>query len=318
MKVQVLVFAILIMAMSACKQANFKKVNEKSTLEYKILKNGSGRKAEVGDMLMITVLTKVGDSVLYDSKKLNDNKPVTASVQAHQFNGDVMEGFTLLKNGSHVVFRAPVDSVMRNPQQRPPFIKSGDWIEFDVEVNSLMTQEEFKKDQEKKAEEQVGVDAKLLSDYIAKNNYPAQKTASGLYYQILEEGTGDAIGVGKEVKVNYTGQLLDGSVFDSNEDEKFGHKEPFTLVVGQGSVIKGWDEGLSLMKKGSKARLFIPSGLAYGQNPRPGGPQNPKGIPANSCLVFDIQVLDVKNAPATSQQPQIQIQPQAQAQPEKK
>ena len=100
----------------------------------------------------------------------------------------------------------------------------------------------------------------------------------------------------KVLKVNYTGKVLGtDKAFDSNTDSAFGHLEVLPVNMGAipgtpGSVIKGWTDGLTLLKKGGKARLYIPSSLAYG--PRGAGGQ----IQANANLVFDVEVLDVISA----------------------
>jgi FKBP-type peptidyl-prolyl cis-trans isomerase len=94
--------------------------------------------------------------------------------------------------------------------------------------------------------------------------------------------------------MNYTGTLLNGKKFDSNEDPAFQHVEPFEFTLGQGQVIRGWDEGIALLNVGAKAKLLIPSPMAYGDRGMPGNPANPDGIPANSPLVFDVQVKAIK------------------------
>jgi FKBP-type peptidyl-prolyl cis-trans isomerase FkpA len=82
--------------------------------------------------------------------------------------------------------------------------------------------------------------------------------------------------------------------FDSNEDPAFQHVQPFTFNLGTGQVIPGWDEGIALLNKGAKAKLLIPSPLAYGDRGMPGSPANPEGIPANSVLIFDVEVKNIK------------------------
>ncbi len=81
--------------------------------------------------------------------------------------------------------------------------------------------------------------------------------------------------------------LLNGEKFDSNVDPQFQHVQPFEFMLGKGSVIKGWDEGIALLKKGGKATLFIPSTLAYGANS-----PSPK-IPAHSVLVFEVELNEI-------------------------
>lgn len=106
-------------------------------------------------------------------------------------------------------------------------------------------------------------------------------TPSGLQYEVLEEGTGAQPSAGDQVKVHYTGRLIDGTVFDSSVERG----EPATFGVTQ--VIPGWVEALQLMKAGSKWRLHIPSNLAY-------GPQGAGGvIGPNSTLIFDVELLEV-------------------------
>jgi len=110
-----------------------------------------------------------------------------------------------------------------------------------------------------------------------------EKTASGVEFWDLKKGSGEAAVVGKRVKVHYTGWLTNGTKFDSSRDRY----EPFTFVLGQGQVIKGWDEGVAGMKVGGQRQLRIPPELGYGA--RQAGP-----IPPNSTLIFDIELLDVK------------------------
>jgi len=108
-------------------------------------------------------------------------------------------------------------------------------------------------------------------------------TASGLRYAIIQEGEGELVGKEKQATVHYSGFLLNGTKFDSSVERD----EPFTFVVGVGQVIPGWDEGVQLMKKGSKARLIVPSDLAYGD-------RDLGKIPPNSTLIFDVEVIDAK------------------------
>jgi len=109
-------------------------------------------------------------------------------------------------------------------------------------------------------------------------------TPSGLKYIELKEGTGDVAKAGQSVSVHYTGWLTDGKKFDSSVDRG----QPFSFKLGAGQVIKGWDEGVAGMKVGGKRKLIIPADLAYG-NRAMGGV-----IPANSTLVFEVELLGVK------------------------
>ena len=117
----------------------------------------------------------------------------------------------------------------------------------------------------------------------AKVNGQPTTTPSGLQYWEIVVGTGPAAVAGNVVKVHYTGWLTTGEKFDSSRDRGV----PFTFPLGAGQVIKGWDEGLLGMQVGDKRKLTIPPDLAYGAEAK--GP-----IPANSTLVFDVELVGLK------------------------
>ena len=115
---------------------------------------------------------------------------------------------------------------------------------------------------------------KQLEDQVKQQRDNQQLKSSD-----IKVGTGAVAASGKTVTVNYIGTLTDGKQFDSSYDRK----QPFTFRLGQGEVIKGWDQGLIGMKVGGERKLVIPPSLGYGS-------QSASGIPANSTLVFDIKL----------------------------
>lgn len=258
-----------------------------SGLMYKIVKHGEGkRKPELTDHIELNISYSVGDSVIFDSRKMNHNMPVPLPISKPRGSGDPIEVFMLMVVGDSAVIKYPIDS-LKKMGQNPPWAKDGDMVVYYASLVSLKTDAEEKKEIAEKSEKQKAIDDKILQDYFASKNIKALKTESGLYYTITEVGKGEKVVSGKAVNVNYTGMFLDGKKFDSNTDSAFHHVQPFNLTVGKGSVIKGWDEGLQLLRIGSKARFYIPSGLAYGSQDR--SPQ----IPANSILVFDVEIMEV-------------------------
>jgi FKBP-type peptidyl-prolyl cis-trans isomerase FkpA len=130
------------------------------------------------------------------------------------------------------------------------------------------------------AEENATAGEKFLAENAGKEG--VQTTASGLQYQVLEEGKGPKPAASDTVRVHYRGTLLDGEVFD----DSYARGEPVEFALSQ--VVPGWQEGLQLMPVGSKYRLWIPGQLGYGEGGTPGGPIGP-----NATLVFDVELLDI-------------------------
>jgi peptidylprolyl isomerase len=143
---------------------------------------------------------------------------------------------------------------------------------------------------------------KIFSDYFTKKNEQEKRrilnetlkiseltkdfkiTSSGLFYKIHDSGKGENPKNGDLVSVHYKGMLIDSTVFDSS----YQRNKPIEFTLGVGQVISGWDEGISLLKKGAKATLVIPANLAY-------GPSGAGGvIPPNATLIFDVELVSFK------------------------
>ena len=128
--------------------------------------------------------------------------------------------------------------------------------------------------------EQFGKDVEAISDYIAKKQITNVITLeSGLAYRTITEGTGGNPSINSTVSCYYKGYLTDDSVFDQTDNTKPAISFPLS------NVIKGWQEGIPKMKKGSKTQFFIPSKLAYGKTAQ-------GKIPANSVLVFEVELVN--------------------------
>jgi len=158
-------------------------------------------------------------------------------------------------------------------------------IEYTCEILDTYTEKEF---QAKKTAEELKAkneEKKAISKYIKDNKISAKPDENGIYKIVMKEGNGKQVANGNKVSVHYNGYLLSGKKFDSSYDRK----TPFDFVIGQGSVIRGWDLAVLNMKVGEKSKFIIPSVLAYG--PSGSGAE----IAPFTTLVFEIEVLGINN-----------------------
>jgi peptidyl-prolyl cis-trans isomerase A (cyclophilin A) len=137
----------------------------------------------------------------------------------------------------------------------------------------------LKQQQDKDAKANAALDEKLKA-HVGN----ATKTASGLYYEITEAGSGAKPKRGQTVSVHYAGYLLNGQKFDSS----FDRNQPIQVAIGTGQVIAGWDEGIMLLNEGAKAKFIIPPQLGYGAQGAGGV------IPPNATLIFEVQLVKVQ------------------------
>ena len=133
-------------------------------------------------------------------------------------------------------------------------------------------------------EKRMNEEKRQAEERMQKLTEGFDKTESGLYYKILEKGNGTKAQKGKTVSVHYSGALDNGQVFDSS----YKRNQPIEFALGVGQVISGWDEGISLLNVGDKARFVIPPHLGYGSQGAGGV------IPPNAILVFDVELKNVK------------------------
>ena len=298
--------AIAALLLASCTQP-FKK--SEGGMEYKIISDGKGSVIKAGNFFEIafdqTYKGTNKDTVLFSSKEFSNQ---IVGLDSAALPPVYYKIFNQIRLGDSIVVKQVTDSLMKQGGQLPPFIKKGGHIIAHYKIVNIFNTRESadsaykaqmvnaKAKDSVKGIEQLKKDDKTIADYLAKNNIKATKAPLGTYVQILTEGTGDAIDTSKVLKVMYTGKTLeDGKVFDSNKDPKFNHTEALPVNMGapagtQGSVISGWTDGLTLMKKGSKANLYIPSTLAYGKQ---GAGAD---IKPNANLVFEVEVVDVITA----------------------
>jgi len=304
------IIGLMALVMAACGPEEF--ITTDTGLEYLKVKEGSGERPNDGDFLLLNVsYTDANDNVMFSSAERGGALPLNYVDSVFKNNGSLEEGFKLCNKGDSIIMRIPANVIFKESfnQPIPDTIAAESIITVYLGVQDILNQEQFqtyRMEQGQKArakadeaaKEQIAKDAKIIEDYLIEKGVEAQSTPEGLYYVITQEGNGVVPENGNTVVVNYTGKLLDGTMFDSSveEDAKAGevynegrdYNKPFDFPLGQGRVIKGWDIGIALLSKGAKATLYIPSNLAYGA--RGSGAK----IGSNAVLMFDVELVDIK------------------------
>lgn len=310
-KVTLLATAAIALVFGACNDSQFDGYTRaENGLHYKFFnQDENGTKVQEGDgiMLRYIISRQDNDSVIIDSKDASQDGSgyVQFGMSKSSFKGSFEDGLMMMSKGDSAVFIISADSFFLKTNRQnelPKGFNPGAFLKGVFMIKEIRTKKEMEENQKKQAAEQEArmkeqealakelepKEKPALEKYLADNKIKAKPSASGLIYIEVTKGTGGHPTAADIIKVNYTGKLLDGSIFDSSEG-----KGPAEWPLSQ--MIPGWIEGIQLMKKGGKAKLIVPSSLAYG--PRGGGP-----IPPYSSLVFDVELLDFKAAPAGGQQ----------------
>lgn len=280
--------AASLLTLNAC---GSKKPKTANGLEYEIHVKGTGRQAQTGDIVKGKLTLSSQGNVLFS---VDESMPIF-QIQASIYPGDLNEGLLMLSEGDSASFYVPVDSLAKYMGGLPAEVK--DFMVYTVKVDKLYTQEEL--EQEEAAKEAAAIEAEKagIAQYLKDNNLNVKPEKSGIYFISTKRGTGKTIAQGQNVKVNYSGKLLNGKLFDTNiesvakENNIYNPQrpyEPMEVAAGVGQMIPGFDEALVMMKKGGKATVIIPFALAYGS--RDMGPD----LPAYSTLVFDIEIVDAE------------------------
>jgi|GEM_PF-226658 peptidylprolyl isomerase len=239
--------------------------------------NPNGVKVTVGSTAAVLYTGRLLDAAgtVFDASSTRSNTPVIFVVGAGQLIPGFEAGIALMHVGDKAELLVP--SALAYGPAGNGSIPPNAVVRFEVEVIDQKVYEDT-----------------LITRYLAdKKITNAQRLPSGLYYvpltkdlnavQAIAGNTASVLYTGQLLKLD-NGQLLDGAVFDATSQRG---NVPFDFILGSGRVIRGWDEGIALMRKGEKGLLLIPSALGYGG--RANGP-----IPANSVLRFEVELVDVK------------------------
>lgn len=230
-------------------------------LKYIIWKKGRGTKAEAGDNVSVHYAGRLLSGASFDNS-YDRGKPFDFPLGGGRVIKGWDEGIAYLHVGDSATLIIPANLGYGSADR--PTIPANSTLIFDVQLMDV-----------KRTVKPV--------PYVTTGK-DTITTASGLRYIRLNETSGALAVAGKEVSVHYTGYLQNGTVFDSS----ISRGEPISFPLGQGRVIKGWDEGIALLKVGEKARLLIPSALAYGDRGAGGL------IPPGADLIFDVELVAVK------------------------
>ncbi len=306
-KLSVILGAIAMTVVMGCNSdANVK--TSASGLRYKLFEANNNAKAQHGDIIKFHFEQRLRFAKNNKDTVLTSNfnsAPFYAKVDSTISRYDPGELFDLLGIGDSLVTYLSIDTLIKNGNNMPDFIGKEDELLITFKVLDIFKDDsvaradqmaEMEKEQarlmaenerlQKAAEDLIEPKTKEIEEYLSQNSITTQKTPSGVFVLVSQEGNGPAVEDGKTISVRYTGKLFpSGDVFESNATDD--SRPAFTFVIGQGRVIKGWEEGLKLFKKGGKGTLFIPFNLAYGAQPGPGG--NP-----HENLIFDVEIVDVK------------------------
>lgn len=265
-KIVTIILTIATIAVSAQEKPKSQKVKKPKTvktasgLEYTITEKGSGKKPQNGDKVKVHYTGKLTNDTVFDSS-VKRGQPFEFKLGAGQVIKGWDEAFLLLQVGDKATIKfGPELGYGANANGGIP---ANSTLIFDVELLDV---------------------TEGLRQWDAKGK-DTIKTASGLKYIMIQENkTGEQAVAGTMAEFHYSGFLLDGKMFDSSIERA----QPLTIKVGQKQLMPGWDEGISLLRKGEKAKLIIPAALALG------AAGYPPIIPPNADLILDVEMLNVK------------------------
>lgn len=260
---------------------------DKTGIEYKFfVHNPDAEKPKYGDILVLsmTYATAANDSIIFDTREVDSDFKMRFKTDTYP-GGSINDCFNMMNVGDSASFLIDAEMFFINTknQEPPNFIKKGSKLKFNIKLKKIFSYDEYKQEREKVVVKDQKEEEMILKSFLQHESIKQEPTNSGLYYIEEKKGNGKAPKAGDRVIVNYTGTLISGKVFDST----LMRNEPFEFTYGVGEVIQGWDEGLSYMREGGKARLIIPSHLAYGEKGYPGL------IAPNSTLIFEIELIKV-------------------------
>jgi FKBP-type peptidyl-prolyl cis-trans isomerase FkpA len=303
--IQTIFFLAVAVLFVSCGGGSYKKT--KGGILYQIVSGDKGDVIKNGEFFEIQIgqtIYKTGkkDTTLSDPNVVPPNQVVP--MDSTSLPPDFYTIFKQIRKGDSIIVRQSTDSIIKSSMGNvAPFLKKGGFIVTTYKIlnifktktaadsagMALMMQQRQKDSVNRIA--QLVKDDQVIKDFLAKNNITAVKTEKGCYVQILEPGAGAKPDSGKQVSVMYNGLTFDGKKFDSNIDTSFKHTDPLQFTIGQLGMIAGFEDGVKQIAKGGKAKIFVPSSLAYGAQ------GNPPAIKPNENLIFEVELINISAAP---------------------
>lgn len=278
--------AVASLLLSACNQGNDNGFEQADNgLKYKFHKKNSQQERPArGDVVIISMTYETADGdVLFTTSGMERTYMQTVKSPTHT-GGSFEEALAMMHVGDSATFKINAHDFLKFSMQQenlPENIDPESDIRVHVKLQNILKKDDFGNQIVENLHVSEEKEMELLENYLELTNTTSKADSSGLYVISLTEGTGKMPEPGDEVTVHYTGTYISGEPFDSSLG-----KQPFTFIIGEGSVIKGWELGLQQIKEGGKARLIIPSKLAYGKNGK-------GDILPYSTLIFEIELIDV-------------------------
>ena len=290
---RILILTALVLAVginASAQHQRFKKT--KTGLQYRYeTRNRRGAHPQVGDVLVGEMVMRFDTITIFS----NEGRPDRIfHVSESAFPGDINEGLLMMRKGEKMSFAIPADSVAARVGEKrmpPTFSKGqGQTVFYTVSLQDILSPEQIAHERDSirtMLETRKKNEAKLLAEYV-QSHYTSgvEMTMTGLYIVIHKKGNGAAVVPGRHVRAEYTGRLLDGTVFDTGSID---------YVMGKTRLIEGWDQGVYGQPEGSELTILVPSSMAYGD--RGAG----KDILPYTSLIFDIKIVKVNEQEKSEQ-----------------
>ena len=289
-------FIAVVISMISCGQNAPKELTTPCGYKYTHVST-DGQDVQEGDYVYITIAMTGSDGTILQEIGEGPNMPIMQMPTAENPLKTPNQLVEMLMNGGlgdSMILYMPIDSL---PNKNNPALVGMDHVKYVTCIKKIKDETGYKAEMEelRLEGEKAAEEGKARLDEVAKKteqilkDYKAGKldvktSPEGLKYVIHEQGDGEFGEATKRATVHYYGAFMNGEMFDSS----FKRGMPYPFTVGRGEVIRGWDVGMPLLKKGASASLFIPYSLAYGEAGKP------PSIPAKSDLMFYVELVDVQ------------------------